>query len=69
MESFEIDDIVIISTQVCNEYYSALLKNKISNENIQNSLSSLIDAVNVVSISKNSVLKAFEIKNRYDFSY
>jgi len=67
--SFTTDNRVFISTQVCNEYYSALLKNKIENSDIQSSLHSLVQMVNVASISKNTVLQSFEIKNRYDFSY
>ena len=69
LRSFTIDDIVCISTQVCNEYYSALLKNKIENSDIQSSLYNLVQMVNVASISKNTVLQSFEIKNRYSFSY
>ena len=69
LKSFTIDDVVYISTQVCNEYYSALLKNKIENADIQNSLYSLVQMVNVASISKDTVLQSFEIKNRYNFSY
>ncbi len=67
--SFTIDDMVFISTQVCNEYYSALLKNKIGNSDIQSSLHNLVQMVNVASISKDTVLQSFEIKNRYSFSY
>ena len=69
LRSFTTDDIVFISTQVCNEYYSALLKNKIDNSDIQSSLHSLIQMVNVAAISKDTVLQSFEIKNRYSFSY
>jgi len=67
--SFRSDNQVFISTQVCNEYYSALLKNKIENFDIQSSLSDLVKKVNVASISKDTVLNSFAIKNRYDFSY
>ncbi len=69
LKSFTTDNIVFISTQVCNEYYSALLKNKVANSDIQSSLYSLIQMVNVASISKDTVLQSFEIKNRYSFSY
>ena len=69
LRSFTTDNIVFISTQVCNEYYSALLKNKIENSDIQSSLYSLVQRVNVASISKDTVLQSFEIKNRYSFSY
>ena len=67
--SFTTDAMVFISTQVCNEYYSALLKNKIGNSDIQSSLHNLVQMVNVASISKDTVLQSFEIKNRYSFSY
>lgn len=67
--SFTTDDTVFISTQVCNEYYSALLKNKIENSDIQSSLYNLVQMVNVASISKDTVLQSFDIKNRYNFSY
>ena len=69
LRSFTTDNIVFISTQVCNEYYSALLNNKIENSDIQSSLYSLVQMVNVASISKDTVLQSFEIKNRYSFSY
>jgi len=69
LRSFTTENIVVISTQVCNEYYSALSKNKIENHDIQSSLSSLVQKVNVASISKDTVLGSFAIKNRYSFSY
>lgn len=37
LKKFSTDNPVIISTQVLSEYYSALLKNKISDEEIQES--------------------------------
>jgi len=69
LSSFTTDITVLISTQVCNEYYSALLKNKIEDSAIQSSLHRLIQVVDVVSVSENTVLQSFEIKNRYGFSY
>jgi len=60
---------IFISTQVCNEYYNALLKNKIDDTSIQRSLESLINAVNVSSITTDTVKNAFKIKNKYLFSY
>jgi len=60
---------IIISVQVCNEYYSALYKNKTSDGEIQESLRVLMDAVEVVPITSQTVLGAFEMKNRYRYSY
>lgn len=69
LQSFQKGTFVCISTQVCNEYYSALLKNKIEDQYIQNSLKSLIRNINVAPISENTVLQSFEIRNRYGFNY
>lgn len=60
---------IILSTQVLSEYYSALLKHKITDNDIQNSIQALIRAVAVSSVSVDTVLASFHIKNRYKFSY
>ncbi len=60
---------VFISTQVCSEYYNALLKNKINEEQIQYSLKLLMKSAKVLQISETTILKTMEIKNRYKFSY
>jgi predicted nucleic acid-binding protein len=60
---------VIISTQVLNEYYSALLKNKINDADIQKSARQLAIAVEVIALSKQTVTKSYEIKNRYHYSH
>jgi len=60
---------VSISTQVCSEYYNALLKNKMDEKMIQNSLKILMQFVNVLYISENTILKTMDIKNRYKLSY
>ena len=67
--TFQNDKEVFISTQVCNEYYSALLKNKIPDEKIQKSLQELIGLVRVAPITTDTVLKTFDLKNRYNCSY
>lgn len=69
LKSFDITDTIIISTQVCNEYYSALLKNKISDPDIQKSLKELVKVTNVRPVLKSTVLSSFEVKNRYRYSY
>ena len=69
MQSFDPDKKIVISTQVCNEYYSALLKNKILDQQIQESLKVLIDVVQVSSISKSTILTLMNLKNRYKYSY
>jgi len=69
LSSFTNKQSICISSQICNEYYSALLKNKIENEEIQKSLNNLIKNINVAPVSKDTILQAFEIKNLYNFSY
>jgi len=69
LQSFDSNCDIIISTQVCNEYYSALLKNKILDVDIQNSLKELINITEVKAISKSTILSLMEIRNRYKYSY
>lgn len=60
---------ITLSTQVLSEYYSALLKHKIIDTDIQGSIQELIRAVEVSTISMDTILTSFQIKNRYKFSY
>jgi len=69
LQSFDVSYEIIISTQVCSEYYSALLKNKILDVDIQNSLKELIKITKVSAISELIILALMELKNRYKYSY
>jgi predicted nucleic acid-binding protein len=69
LTTFHSSSNVILSTQVLSEYYSALLKSKINDNEIQQSAQQLANAIDVVSLSKQTVLDAFAIKNRYQYSY
>ena len=69
LEKFDSGTEVIISTQVLSEYYSALLKNKIDDNEIQQSAQQLVNAIDVVSLSKTTVFDSFAIRNRYHYSY
>ncbi|MGZ5031261.1 MAG: PIN domain-containing protein [Methylobacter sp.] len=60
---------IIISTQVLSEYYSALLKNNISDLDIQESSQQLTQAIEVVALSKNTVINSYLIRNCYRYSY
>ncbi len=60
---------MIMSTQVLSEYYSALLKNKIDDLDIQESSRQLKQAIEVVALSKNTVTNSYLIRNRYQYSY
>jgi predicted nucleic acid-binding protein len=69
LKQFDANSQVIISTQVLSEYYSALLKNKINDEDIQESAKQLVNSIEVVSVSKNIVMDSYSIKNKYRYSY
>jgi predicted nucleic acid-binding protein len=69
LKQFDTDDQVIISTQVLSEYYSALLKNKISDEDIQESAKQLVRSIEVVPVTKKIVIDSYSIRNRYRYSY
>jgi predicted nucleic acid-binding protein len=69
LKQFDANSQVIISTQVLSEDYSALLKNKINDEDIQESAKQLVNSIEVVSVSKNIVMDSYSIKNKYRYSY
>ena len=60
---------MIISVQVLSEYYSALLKNKINDLDIQESAHQLAQAIEVVTLSKDTVTNSYLVRNRYRYSY
>jgi predicted nucleic acid-binding protein len=63
------DQEVVISTQVLNELYSALLKNKLSDSEIQSKLEIVMEELIVRPITSEVVRFSWLIKNRYKFSY
>lgn len=69
LKQFSTANQVIISTQVLSEYYSALLKNKISDEDIQESAKQLVNSIRVVPLSKHTIIESYSIKNKYRYSY
>lgn len=69
LQQFHSSSEVIISTQVLSEYYSALLKNKISDNEIQDSVQQLGGVIVVAPLSKQTVFSSFVIRNRYQYSY
>jgi len=52
-----------------SEYYSALLKNKISDDDIQENAKQLVDSIEVVPVSKHTVMESYSIKNKNRYSY
>lgn len=69
LKRFGTDNPVTISTQVLSEYYSALLKNKISDADIQESVERLVNSIEVVPVSIHTVMGSYSIKNKYHYSY
>jgi predicted nucleic acid-binding protein len=59
---------VIVSTQVINEFYNALSKNKVKDTKIQISIEQILPEVEVLIISIATIKKAWEIKLKYHFS-
>ena len=64
LKRFGTDNPVTISTQVLSEYYSALLKNKISDVDIQESVERLVNSIEVVPISIHTVMESYSIKKQ-----
>jgi len=60
---------VVVSVQVLNEFYNSLLKHGVDDRKIQEKLYQIIDVVFVASLTLDTVIKSWEIKMRYKFSY
>jgi predicted nucleic acid-binding protein len=60
---------VICSTQVLNEYYSVMLKNKVSENLIQDNVEQIIAFSNVAVVQINTLRSAYQLRLRYRFSY
>ncbi len=69
LEKFSKDNKIIISTQVLSEYYSALLKNKVNDQDIQHSANLLINSIEISPITKYTITESYTIKNKYRYSY
>lgn len=59
----------VVSTQVLNEYYSAMLKNRAQDNWIQENIESLIDWCEVTLITLPVIRLAHQVKLKYHFSY
>jgi predicted nucleic acid-binding protein len=60
---------VICSTQVLNEYYSAMLKNKVAENLIQDNVEQIIEFSNVAVVQVNTLRLAHQLRLKYRFSY
>lgn len=59
---------VFISTQVINEFYSVLSKNKIQDNTIQKSIQQILSGVSLQVITIATIKKSWDIKIKYGFS-
>lgn len=60
---------VICSTQVLNEYYSAMLKNKVAENLIQDNIEQVIEFSDVAVVQVNTLRLAHQLRLKYRFSY
>ncbi len=60
---------IFLSTQVLNEYYTVLLRNKVEDIIIQDSVKSILNEVILETIQLNTILLSWEIRNNYKYSY
>jgi predicted nucleic acid-binding protein len=60
---------VICSTQVLNEYYSAMLKNKVAENLIQDNVEQIIEFSDVAVVQVNTLRLAHQLRLKYRFSY
>jgi len=59
----------VISTQVLNEFYATLNRNKTEHDIIADAISEISTLCNVQSVSLLTVKRALEVKKKYGFSY
>jgi len=65
-----LDNPIIISTQVLNEFSNVLIRNKVDNQKIRNLVEAIVEECLIVSsIDLQSINKAWNIRIRYNFSY
>lgn len=60
---------VICSTQILNEYYSAMLKNKVAENLIQDNIEQIIEFSDVAVVQINTLRLAHQLRLKYRFSY
>ncbi len=60
---------IIISTQVLNEFSNVLIRYKIDDEKIQDTVETIIEECVICPVELKTVEKAWHIRIRYQFSY
>lgn len=64
-----ISDGVIISTQVINELYNVMLRNDISDVEIQVRIDEIIEDAELVIVTIDTIKHAWKIRKNYNYSY
>lgn len=65
----EIEDDIVISTQIINEFYSVMLKNKVPDSDIQEKLLEIIEDTEVQVVDLNTIRRGWQVKEKYLYSY
>ena len=60
---------IIISTQVLNELYSVFAKHNISDQIIQETITSILDEIILETITLKTIHIAWAVRNKYHYSY
>ncbi len=61
-------DSIVISTQVINEYYNVLIKNRIPEPGIQKSVYQILTEAELSLITFETIVKCWEIRSSYNYS-
>lgn len=70
IESINEDSELVVSTQILNEIYVNLLKHKVTEKNILNSINSILESCyQIISIDLKLLQVGWELKNEYKLSY
>jgi len=67
LENIELS--IVASTQVVNEFYAVLLKQRIAESDIREKASEMLDKMLIVSITPTLVRESWKIKDKYSYSY
>jgi len=64
----KIKERIIISSQVINEFYSVMLRNKISDSKIQEMIREIVKISRMSHITFDTILKSWEIREKHKYS-
>lgn len=59
---------IFISTQVINEFYTVLVRNRIEDRIIQNTIHQMLPEIKLQVVSLSTIIKSWELKLKYHYS-